>query len=353
MKNRIINKITLIIAAILVAVIVFPTMLNAAGSYSASLSASTIYVGGKANVIIKTNNAAGKFNVTTSNSEVAKVSTMSTWVDGSMDTTISVTGVKAGTATITITPVNVSDDEYNLISTPKYLTITVKEKSTNTVPSVTPKSSDATLKSIELTNGSIDFKSSVTKYTVYVDKTVTTLGVKATANSSKAKVEIIGDKSFGAGTNVVMIKVTAEDGTVKTYEIDVIKSKYGSGPLLELGVKGYEIVPEFDPSKFDYALTVIGESELEVEYTVVKSTTKVEVDGNTNMKLGKNVITVTATEDDGTVTVYTINVTVNKSAADIEKDNDLVWKIIILILVLLVVIETVYIIVKRNKEDKK
>lgn len=354
MREKMFNKIAILATFVLVMFVAFPTIIRAAGSYGASLTASSIYVGGSSSVIITSTNAAGKFNVTSSDSSVATVSTVSTWVDGKMDTAISVKGVKAGTATITVTPVNVSDDEYNLITSPKYLTITVKNKPTNTSTNTTiaKKSSDATLKSIELLNGKIDFNPNVTKYTVHVDKTVTTLGVKAVANHGKAKVDISGDENFIIGTNIVTIKVTAEDGTIKTYEIIVIKSKYGSGPLLSLVVKGYEITPEFDPSRLDYTLEVAGVTSLDVEYEVTTSSSKVEVNGNTNMQLGKNIITVKVTEEDGKETIYTINVTVIKSAEDIEERNELIWKIVIVVLVILVVIETAYIIVKNKKEER-
>lgn len=348
MKEKIFKKSTLLLMFLIVAFIAVPTIVWAAGSYSARLASSSIYVGQSTNVIISTSNAAGKFTVASSNPAVAKVSNSATWVDGTMDTAISVTGLKAGTATITITPVNVSDDEYNLISSAKYITVTVKDKPTT--PTVTKKSSDATLKSIELLNGSINFKSDVTKYTVYVDKTVTTLGLKAVANSSKAKVEVTGDENFVVGTNLVSVKVTAEDGTTKLYEITVIKSKFGTGPLLELRVKGYEITPEFDPSRMDYALEVVGVDQVELEYKLAKETSKVEISGNTNMKVGKNIITVKVTEENGTVTTYTINVTVKESAASITKNNELIWKIIIAILAVLVVAEAVYIVVKKKKD---
>lgn len=349
MREKIFGKLTILFTLLMIAFMAVPTMVFASGSYNARLTSSSIYVGQSTNVVISTTNAAGKFTVSSSDSSIARVSNSATWVDGTMDTAISVTGVKAGTATITITPVNVSDDEYNLLSSSKYITVTVKEKSTTPVVA-TKKSSDATLKSIELLNGKIDFKSNVTKYTVYVDKTVTTLGLKAVANSSKAKVEINGDENFVIGTNLVTVKVTAEDGTTKIYEITVIKSKFGAGPLMYLKVKGYEMTPEFDPSRLDYVLDVVGVNELEIEYKLTKETSKVEIAGNTNMKIGKNIITVKVTEEDGTVTTYTINVTVKESSEEIVKNNETIWKIVIVILAILVVAEAVYIVVKKKKD---
>ena len=91
----------------LLALLIIPAKIFAAGSYSASLS-STIYVGKSASLTITTTNAAGKFNVTSSNPAVASVSTGTTWVDGRMDPAISVKGNAEGTAVITVTPVLLS-----------------------------------------------------------------------------------------------------------------------------------------------------------------------------------------------------------------------------------------------------
>ena len=335
------------------------------GSYSAYAATTSLTEGGSTSLTISTSRAAGKFSVASSNSSVASVSASSTWVDGSsMDPRITISAGSAGTATITVTPVDVSDENYNFLTNSTNITITVKEKATTpttptkpttpttnkeTAKTETKKSSDATLKSITLERGNIDFKSDVTKYTVYVDKTVTSLGVKAESNDPKATVVITGDESFKVGTNLVKIKVTAEDGTTKVYEITVIKSKYGSGPLLDLKVKGYEITPEFDPSELEYSVDVIGVTSVELEYKLADESSTVKIEGADNLKEGMNKVTLTVTEKDGTVTTYTINVNVLKS---VEEKNNTIWLIIIIILIILVVVETFYIVAKKKKESK-
>lgn len=329
-----------------------PANVFAAGSYSASVASSTVKVGKTTNLKISTKNAAGKFNVTSSNPAVARVSTSSTWVDGSsMDPSITVTGVKEGTATITITPVTVSDDDYNLITASKSVTVKVVANTTtnNTKKEETKKSSDATLKSITLERGSIDFKSDVTDYTVEVDKSVSSLGVKAVANDSKATVKITGDENFKVGENIVKITVTAEDGTTKVYTIKVIKSKFGLGPVLDLKVKGYEMTPEFDPAEHTYTVDVVGVNEIELEYTLKDQESTAEVIGNKDLKVGKNEVKLVVTEKDGTVTTYVITVNLFENA--VEKNNT-VWMIIIIVLSVLVVAETVYIVIKYKKENK-
>jgi len=330
------------------------------GSYTTSISRSTITVGGSANLTITAKKAAGQFTVTSSNPSVAKVGTSTIWIDGSHANAsgkVSIKAVAAGTATITITPTNVSDANYNLLTNTKTIKITVKKASTTTTTdknttTTTTKSSDATLKSMTSDVAEIDFSKNTTKYTVNVDKTVKSLGLKAVATDSKAKVSIVGDENFVTGNNIVKVTVTAENGTTKTYEITVVKSKYGSGPLKDLEVKGYGISPNFDPSRHTYSVDVIGKTSVEVEYVLTDKDSTVVIEGDNNLKTGKNEVKVIVTEEDGTVTTYTIDVNVAPSAQDVENENNNIWIIIIIILIVLIICETIYIVVKKKKEEK-
>lgn len=349
------NKIISICLVIMFMFTVLPVNVFAAeaksGSYSIGLSSSKISKGKSATLTITTKYCAGKFNVTSSNTAVAKVKTASTWVDGT--SYITITGVSKGTATITVTPIDVADQKYNEITNSKSVTIKVTESTTtnkdNDKDTEKTKSSDATLKNITVENGTLVFDKNKTEYTVNVGKDVTSLGLKATANSTKATVKITGDENFKVGENIVKITVTAEDGTTKVYTITVIKSKYGLGPVLDLKVKGYEINPEFDPAKLEYSVDVTGVTEVELEYTLRDETSTAEVVGNKDLKVGKNEVKLIVTEKDGTVTTYTINVNLVENMA--EKSNT-VWLVIIIVLVVLVIAEATYIVIKNKKGDK-
>lgn len=351
-----------ILAIILTAM---PQKVYAAGKYSISVGATSITVGKSVKLTIKTTNAAGKFTVTSSNPAVVKVSSSSTWVDGSsMDPKITLKGLKEGTATITITPVNVSDDEYKLLTNKKSIKITVKKASTTTTTdkkpttTTTTKSSDATLKSLTTTQDlDLVFSKDKTNYSVTVDKTVNSLGLKAVANDSKATVKIEGDKDFVVGTNTVTITVTAENGTKKIYTVTVIKTATAEAPLVDLGVKGYELNKEFNPEELEYSVEAMGVDAVEVEYTTLRPTTKVEVIGHDNLKEGRNQIKVIAITDKGITTVYTINVNVSKAPAAVVEKNNTMWLIIIIILIALVLIESLYIMVQDKivpvKDDEE
>ncbi len=63
------------------------------------------------------------------------------------------------------------------------------------------------------------FKKTTSDYFATVDSTVTSVNVTATAEDSSAVVTVYGDANLTAGRNKVLINVTAEDGSIRTYRI--------------------------------------------------------------------------------------------------------------------------------------
>ena len=141
------KKILAVVTVLMLVLTVLPTSVFAKGSYTAYASSSSIKVGKSTSLIISAKKAAGRFTVTSSNPAVASVNVSSTWVDGStMDDNIVVKGVSAGTATITVTPENVSDDEYNLLTNTKSIKITVKKATTTPTTKPTEDKTEETKK---------------------------------------------------------------------------------------------------------------------------------------------------------------------------------------------------------------
>lgn len=217
------------------------------------------------------------------------------------------------------------------------------------------KSSDATLKSLSTDVLKLDFNRNKTEYTVYVDKTVDSLGLKAVVNNSKATVKITGDENFKVGINVVKVTVTAENGTTKVYTINVIKSAYRWGALKSLEVKVFGLNREFDPDKLEYTITISGAyfetTKLDMEYEAANADATVTVEGNENFVVGKNTVKITVTEKNGTQVTYTLNVIKEPAMVDAD-NNDCIWIVIISILAVLIIAETVYIIIKKKKSQK-
>ena len=86
---------------------------------------------------------------------------------------------------------------------------------TNTLDSITV--SDCTLDPV--------FNSATTEYSCTVKNNVTTVNVNATATSSKAKVRGLGIKELTVGKNTLPIRVIAEDGSEKIYNINIIRKQ--------------------------------------------------------------------------------------------------------------------------------
>lgn len=95
---------------------------------------------------------------------------------------------------------------------------------TPTTPQAPTKSNDATLKDLVIQNDDkFTFNKETTSYVVNVGNDVTSLDLTATLNNSKATYVVSGNENFVVGRNYVTITVTAEDGTQKVYNLEVIR----------------------------------------------------------------------------------------------------------------------------------
>ena len=84
---------------------------------------------------------------------------------------------------------------------------------TNTLDSITV--SDCTLDPV--------FNSTTTEYSCTVKNNISTVNVNSTATSTKAKVRGLGAKELAVGKNTLPIRVIAEDGSEKIYNINITR----------------------------------------------------------------------------------------------------------------------------------
>ena len=101
---------------------------------------------------------------------------------------------------------------------------------TNTLDSITV--SDCTLDPV--------FNSATTEYSCTVKNSVTNVTVNATATSTKAKVRGLGAKELAVGKNTLPIRVIAEDGSEKIYNVNVTRKN----PVESVSIfsKEYEVI---------------------------------------------------------------------------------------------------------------
>ncbi len=84
-----------------------------------------------------------------------------------------------------------------------------------------------TLDSITVSDCTLDpaFNSATTEYSCTVKNNISTVNVNATATSTKAKVRGLGAKDLVEGKNTLPIRVIAEDGSEKIYNINVTRKQ--------------------------------------------------------------------------------------------------------------------------------
>lgn len=203
--------------------------------------------------------------------------------------------------------------------TVKNYTVTIEKEKTTSVT----KSNDATLKSLDVSGFTLNptFKSNVNTYSIRVNNNITGLKVTAIANSDKASVSISGNSDWKEGNNTITIKVTAEDGTVNNYIVNVNRASLNTTKAINKSSDNYlksliiqsshEMKPIFDKNLTNYNITVPYEvSKLDLTATSNDSKAKVEIIGNSNFSVEKvNLVEVKVTAEDGSIRIYSLNVT--------------------------------------------
>ena len=92
---------------------------------------------------------------------------------------------------------------------------------------ISTKSNNNNLTKLNVSNCTLNptFDSAITDYSCSVNDSVNEVEVSVTKADSKANVTGTGKKSLSLGNNKIEVKVTAEDGTTKTYVVNVVKIK--------------------------------------------------------------------------------------------------------------------------------
>ncbi len=339
MSKKTIRLLIILLISIL-AIFVLTTKSNAA-SMSVSASKSSVSPGGTFTVTVSVSNGAGSVNVSASN---GSVSSGSAWLDNS-SATFTCTAGSSGTTKISVSG-NFADYTTGLDEATKYgsATVTIVQpsnnsggssnsgssngsnsgsnssskptQSNNTKPATTAnndkvdeqKSSNAVLSTVEIkTEGvkiSPEFSKDVLEYTINIPNEINEIDFGAVAEDEKSQVVVTGNTDLKVGENIVLIEVTAEDGTKQIYTIKVIKAreKLALKTLIlkyedENGeIKELKLDPAFISNIYEYSLSDILSykiSKIFVEATANLEDASIEITGNENLKPGENIITIT------------------------------------------------------------
>lgn len=396
-------------------ILVYMPISNGA-SLTISLSDSTANIGDTITVKVNGNGISGKISL--SASEGGSISPSAVWVDNSIETaTLKING--ENDVKITATP---EDASYSEDASPYTgstgATVKVKKNTTtetpsnsdggattnqvttggttvtttnNNTPTETKKSNNADLKKLGITpNDFKGFKPATTSYNVTVPNNVEKVSVYATQSDSKATVSGTGAKNLEVGKNTISVTVTAEDGTKKTYTINVTReeekvpdnttnntvddktvnettenevaednlstTETTNSDLTKLEIAGFTLTPKFSPDVFEYNLKVNEDvTNLDIEAQGANSDVNVEVVGNTDLQDGENVVTIMV-YNKKTDKTTTYQIIVEKTKMEIEEVNynDAIQKaakirrIVLGSILFIVVCIIIFIIVKRR-----
>lgn len=335
--KKTVQKIIFIITIAIIYMMINKVKVQAA---SVSLSASTTEPTEGQEVTVTANVTAGAWNLKLSGAnknEIVYGYTQSN-SNASDSKSITFTAGSAGTTyTFTLTGDMTDISESHSESVNKSINITVKAKETSNsgnnansgTTTTTKKSSEARLSNFGITpNDFTGFKRDKTEYSTTVPNSVKEVTVYATPLDKNAKVEGTGKVTLKEGNNTVSVKVTAEDGTTKTYKLTIKRktaeeenAENGEARLKNLGIKPEEYdFTGFDSEKTEYSVEVPNEvKEVEVYATAMNSNAQINGTGMIELKEGKNELTVEVISANGTKKTYTITVTREESNSKVEE----------------------------------
>ena len=243
--------------------------------------------------------------------------------------------------------------------------------SNNKTTNTSKKSGNANLSNLGITpNDFKGFKAQTTSYNVTVPTDVESVTIYANAQDSKAKITGVGKQNLQTGENKFDVIVTAEDGTTKTYTLNItrdtlsqntenVPEKYTGDGLASLNIENIELDPKFDTQKYEYTVKYFGEKEkLDINATATDPYYIVEITGNEKLVEGENIINILVSDPDGN-NVATYQITVKKALVDEEaiarEKQEQTKKMIIIgagiALAIIVIIVIIVIIKKRRNRD--
>lgn len=172
-----------------------------------------------------------------------------------------------------------------------------------------------TLSSLEIENYKIspEFNKNTVNYTLTVKKDVTSVKINATLDSDKSSF----NKGYGPrtvnlnyGVNTILIKVTSESKSTKTYTIKVTREddRSSNNYLKSLNVSSGDF--EFNKKTQNYSFTVQNEvTSIKVFAVAEDEKSKVSGAQTYNLKEGLNKINIVVTAENKQTRTYTLQVT--------------------------------------------
>ena len=237
--------------------------------------------------------------------------------------------------------------------------VTLANTTTNTVSVTVDRalSTNNNISKLEFNTGKLDkeFSKDILNYTLYVNYYTKSINISGLLEDANATTEAFKEYTLVGYKTTIEIPVKAEDGSIKTYIINVIKvdNRSSNNYLSNIDIDGVEL--SFDKNNLEYNITVLNNiTKLTVIATAEDDKAEITIIGNNDLKVGKNVIEIKVKAENGSVRTYKINVEREQKEEVKEENNDNNTKLILIILIVATIAALAFLIFKDNnpKEEK-
>ena len=172
------------------------------------------------------------------------------------------------------------------------------------------------------------FNKDVTEYYITVGENINQIEVTAIPQNENAYINIEGNENLKSGINKIEIAVKSEDETnEKIYIINVTKTsnvQTANTNLETLAIENVTLSPEFDNNKTEYNAEISNTvRRLNILAIPENAQTQVIVEGNENLREGKNEVTIKVIAQNGvTERVYRINVYKRNNGEEVAQKQE-------------------------------
>lgn len=211
-----------------------------------------------------------------------------------------------------------------------------------------------------------EFNKNTINYYVVIPDGVTSLDINAEPEMEGAIVRISGNTKLTKKENSINIRVTAIDGTSRTYTITASREPEVNLKLDTLQIEGVNLEPAFDESTYYYT-SVLENTDLEnlnINATANDPNANVEIIGANNIENGRNLVSIVISNDEET-TVYQIDLEVDKRGEKEKEADNIITRIrnimkyatigifsLIGIIILAIIITIIVKACKKHKKNK-
>ena len=211
-----------------------------------------------------------------------------------------------------------------------------------------------------------EFNKNTINYYVIIPAGVTSLDIEAEPEVEGAIVRVSGNTKLTKKENTIRVRVTAIDGTSRTYTITASREPEVNLKLSSLQIEGVNFDQTFDESTYYYT-SKLEDTELEkLNVTAVANdpNAKIEILGADKLENGRNLINVVVENEEET-TIYQIDLDVQKKGEKAKEADNIITRIrkimeyatigifsLIGIIILAIIITIIVKACKKHKKNK-